>query len=182
MAEEKQAEKTNAAVQNTAAPQQTAAVENAIEVYVDKAQVLTKQTQKQIEQKENPARAKLTGFTIKILKRNKSNGGIEKIAKTLNDSMIAARREFVAKETSIAEKEAKMDAKFNEAKVSEGNNNILGDFWCRKCNSHLLFELIQSKSNKASFFIKLTSNSLFPDINIVLLFIPSFSPMISYSF
>ena len=29
----------------------------------------------------------------------------------------------------------------------EGNNNILGDFWCRKCNSHLLFELIQSKSN-----------------------------------
>ena len=125
MAEEKQAEKTNAAVQNTAAPQQTAAVENAIEVYVDKAQVLTKQTQKQIEQKENPARAKLTGFTIKILKRNKSNGGIEKIAKTLNDSMIAARKEFVAKETSIAEKEAKMDAKFNEAKVSEGNNNIL---------------------------------------------------------
>ncbi len=125
MAEEKQAEKTNAAAQATAAPQETAAVENAIEVYTDKAQFLTKQTQKQIEQSENPARAKLTGFTIKVLKRNKNNGGIDKIVKALNESMIAARKEFVAKETSIAEKEAKMDAKFNEVKVSEGNNNIL---------------------------------------------------------
>jgi len=125
MAEEKQAEKTNAAAQTTAVTQETAAVENAIEVYTDKAQVLTKQTQKQIEQSENPARAKLTGFTIKVLKRNKSNGGIDKIAKALNESMIAARKEFVAKETSIAEKEAKMDAKFSESKVSKGDNNIL---------------------------------------------------------
>jgi hypothetical protein len=43
----------------------------------------------------------------------------------LNESLLSVRQEIVSKETAKAEQEAKMDAKFNEAKGGEENNNIL---------------------------------------------------------
>ena len=85
----------------------------------------TKIVKKQIEQIANPAKVRLTDFTIKVLKHNKNTGKIDTIAQELNKSLLTVRQEVVNKETAKAEQEAKMDAKFNEAKGGEENNNIL---------------------------------------------------------